>query len=76
MKKVTLTIASKDYIVSMDDAFAQYFQKDIDKFKNENGALSIQDLLRAYTHKCNENFKQSKQMEILKKDIEEKMRGQ
>lgn len=74
MKKVTITIASKDYNVSLDEDFANFFEADLAKFLNENSALGIKELLTAYVQKCYEEYKQTKTIDNLNLKIAETLK--
>lgn len=63
MKKVTITIASKDYTISLEENFAVYFELDMEKFLNENNSVDIKDLLTAYVQKCYESYRQEESID-------------
>lgn len=74
MKKVTITIASKDYTISLEDDFAEFFEKDLAKFLNENNAIGTKELLTAYVQKCYEKFEQTKSVDNLSLKIAESLK--
>lgn len=74
MKKVTITIASKDYNVTLDDDFAKFFESDLAKFLNENNALGTKDLLTAYVQKCYEQYQQTKSINELSLKVTESIK--
>lgn len=57
MKKVTLTVLSKDYTITLDDDFADVFSKDVERFKNEQGSFDAKELLTAFVQKCFECYR-------------------
>ncbi len=57
MKKVTITLSSKDYVVNLDDEFASYFEKDMKNFQNELDIFDAKGLITAYVQKSFECYK-------------------
>ena len=65
MKKVTITIASKDYTITLDEAFAESFQRDLEKFLGNKKGLDIKELLSAFVQKSYDNYLQEKEINHL-----------
>ncbi len=65
MKKVTITLSSKDYVVNLDDEFAFYLEKDMRHFQNELEIFDAKGLITAYVQKSFECYKQQKAIEEL-----------
>ncbi|ANE34284.1 hypothetical protein [Campylobacter hyointestinalis] len=63
MKQIVLTIASKDYTISLEDDFADAFSKDIEKLLQNKYQFGVKDLLTAFVHKCHESYTQGSQMD-------------
>lgn len=57
MKKVTVTIASKDYTITLDEEFALFFEEDMRNYIKESNALSVKELLTAFVQKCYETYR-------------------
>lgn len=62
MKKVTITIASKDYTITLDEAFAESFQKDLEHFLGNKKGLDTKELLSAFVQKSYDNYLQDKEI--------------
>ncbi len=58
MKKLTITISSRDYDISLEDDFAEFFQNDLSRYLNQHNAIDPKDLLTAYVQKCYECYEQ------------------
>lgn len=58
MKKVTVTIAAKDYTITLDEDFAVVFEEDLKAHLDDNNSLNIKELLTAFVQKCYENYRQ------------------
>lgn len=56
MKKVTVTIASKDYTITLDKSFAASFESDMNRFLGSNKGLDVKELLTAFVQKCYEGY--------------------
>ncbi len=70
MKKVSITIASKDYNITLEDEFAKFFEKDLKRFVSEGHSMDIKDLLSAFVQKSYESFQQGKSIEGLAKRLD------
>ncbi|ARR00122.1 MULTISPECIES: hypothetical protein [Campylobacter] len=62
MRQITLTVASKDYNITLDDEFADYFEADIKQLLDDKHQLAIKDLLTAFVKKCHENYEQKSEL--------------
>lgn len=73
MKKVTITVASKDYTITLEDAFAAHFSKDLELLLGRKKGLDTKELLTAFVQKCYENYTQEHQMSAMVMNIESKL---
>ncbi len=73
MKKVCITIANKDYTITLEDDFADFFQLDLGQFLHDNNFVDTKDLLTAYVQKCYESYEQKKELDELNRKIDKKM---
>lgn len=71
MKKVIVTIASKDYTITLDKSFATFFEKDMERFLGNNKGLDVKELLTAFVQKSYEGYKQDELLRSLMLKIEE-----
>lgn len=44
MKQITLTVSSRDYTITLDDDFAEVFERDWQKFMGERNLSSLVSL--------------------------------
>ena len=51
MRQITLTIGSKDFNITLDDDFADYFEADIKKLLDDKHQIAPKDLLIAFVKK-------------------------
>lgn len=70
MKKVTVTIASKDYTITLDKSFASSFESDMERFLGNNKGLDVKELLTAFVQKSYENYKQNELLDGISSKIE------
>ncbi|WP_096014981.1 hypothetical protein [Campylobacter lanienae] len=70
MRQITLTVASKDYNITLDDDFADYFEADIKKLLDDKHQLAIKDLLTAFVKKCHENYEQKSELSSILGNID------
>ncbi|ARQ97129.1 MAG: hypothetical protein SPI60_05215 [Campylobacter lanienae] len=70
MRQITLTVASKDYNITLDDDFADYFEADIKKLLDDKHQLAIKDLLTAFVKKCHENYEQKSELNSILGNID------
>jgi len=73
MKKVTITVASKDYTITLEDAFAASFTKDLELYLGKKKGLDTKELLTAFVQKCYENYKLEQELRDMAVSIEEKL---
>lgn len=71
MKKVTVTIASKDYTITLDKSFASFFESDMERFLGSNKGLDVKELLTAFVQKSYEGYKQDELLRSLIFKIDE-----
>ena len=70
MRQITLTVASKDYNITLDDDFADYFEADITKLLDDKHQLAIKDLLTAFVRKCHEHYEQKSELNSILGNID------
>ena len=70
MRQITLTVASKDYNITLDDDFADYFEADIKKLLDDKHQLAIKDLLTAFVRKCHERYEQKRELNSILGNID------
>lgn len=71
MKEVLLTIAAKDYTIRLENDFADFFEKDLDRLLDSKNQISVKELLTAFIQKCHEDFKQTEKTKEIYKKLEE-----
>lgn len=74
MKKITLTIASKDYTITLDEVFCETFEQDLRRFFEDELSMGVKDLLSAFVQKCYETHLQERKMENLSNSINERLK--
>ena len=65
MKKITVKIASTFYNISLEDDFAQNFEKEWETFTGGKKYLDVKELLSAFVQKCYENYQQERELRSL-----------
>ena len=65
MKKITVKIASTSYNISLEDEFAQSFEKEWETFTGGKRCLDVKELLSAYVQKCYENYQSERELRSL-----------
>lgn len=65
MKKITVSIASRDYTISLEDDFARSFERDWEVFLGGKKFLDVKELLSAFVQKCYENYQQERDLQNL-----------
>ena len=65
MKKITVKIASTSYNISLEDEFAQSFEKEWETFTGGKRCLYVKGLLSAYVQKCYENYQRERELRSL-----------
>ena len=55
MKKITLTISSRDYTITLDDDFAKFFEDDWQNLMGGRQFIEPKELLNAFIEKFYEN---------------------
>ena len=70
MRQITLTVASKDYNITLDDDFADYFEADIKKLLDDKHQQAIKDLLTAFVRKCHEHYEQKSELNSILGNID------
>ena len=73
MKKITVTIASRDYTISLEDEFAKSFERDWQMFLGGKKYLEVKELLSAFVQKCYENYQQECDLQALAKKLSDEL---
>ncbi|QKG29572.1 hypothetical protein [Campylobacter sp. RM16187] len=73
MKKITVTIASRDYTISLEDDFARSFERDWEVFLGGKKYLDVKELLSAFVQKCYENYQQERDLENLARKLSQEI---
>ena len=71
MKKVTLTITSKDYTITLDDAFAKSFEEEMGRFFKAGQGIDTKSLLNAFVQKCYDEYVKDKQIDNILERIDD-----
>ncbi|MDR0762150.1 MAG: hypothetical protein LBF13_03755 [Campylobacteraceae bacterium] len=73
MKKITISVSAKSFDVTLEDEFANFFSKEIEKlFKNKN-SLEIKDILAAFIQECHDKFENEKIEKEILHQVEKKL---
>ncbi|MDR2791075.1 MAG: hypothetical protein LBB59_08910 [Campylobacteraceae bacterium] len=69
MKKITLSISTKSFDITLeDDEFVKFFEDELTRFFKNKNSLMIGDILTAFAQECYDRFKSEKTMnELLNK---------
>ncbi len=70
MKKLSISISSRRYDISISDEFAKEFEKEIEDTFIKDGNNDIKTLLSAYVRKSYEKFLLEKEIETIYKKLE------
>nr|WP_314887329.1 hypothetical protein [uncultured Campylobacter sp.] len=73
MKKITVTIASRDYTISLEEEFAKSFEHDWQTFLGGKKYLEVKELLSAFVQKCYENYQQECDLQMLAKKLNDEI---
>ncbi|MDL0090008.1 hypothetical protein [Campylobacter gastrosuis] len=70
-KEITLTIASRDYVITIDDEeFARVLERDLGGFVGDKKFLSPKELLDAFVQKCYDSYSDECVLRDISKDID------
>lgn len=69
MKKITLTIHSKDYTITLDDEFAEAFERDWQELMDGKRFLEPKELLNAFVEKCYDSYLKDSAIQDLNETI-------
>ena len=70
MRQISLNIASKDFNITLDDEFADYFEEELRHYLDDKNLLTIKALLTAFIQKGYENYKQKKELSSILGNID------
>ena len=73
MRKITVKIASTSYNISLEDEFAQSFEREWDAFTGGKRYLDVKELLSAFVQQCYENYQQERDLENLAKKLSQEI---
>lgn len=71
MSKLTVSIGSKDFDITLDEDFAKFFEKDFLEAVGKKKNIEIKDLLWAYVQKSHNEYQNKKEFKRLLDKIEE-----
>lgn len=74
MKKIVISVNSRDYTITLEDEFAVAFQRDMQIFLDGKNTFSVKDLLTAFVQKCQENYFQDMELRELIKSISKELK--
>lgn len=74
MKKITLTISSRDYTISLDDDFAQAFERDWQEFMDGKRFLDPKELLNAFVKKSYDSYTKDNAISGLSQHIAKRLK--
>ncbi|ASM40475.1 hypothetical protein CSPB12327_00080 [Campylobacter sp. RM12327] len=74
MKKIVISVNSRDYTITLEDEFAVAFERDMQIFLDGKKTFSVKDLLTAFVQKCQENYFQDKELKELIKNISDELK--
>jgi len=74
MKKVTISVASKDYTITLEDAFAEAFLRDLELFLGKKKGLDTKELLTAFVQKSYDYYSQERALQDAIVKIDEALR--
>jgi len=69
LQKVTIKVEGKEYELELQEDFAFYMQKELDRHLHRHGNNSAKELLSAYLKKCYECYLSEKKLQELLKKI-------
>lgn len=73
MKKLVLTVNSRDYTITLEDDFAVAFEEDLVKFLDGKRSFAAKELLTAFIYKCQEQHFQELELKNLIKSINKEL---
>lgn len=74
-KKITLTIASRDFAINVDDeGFARILERDFGRFEGNRKFVDVKELLNAYVQRCYDTYADELQMKVLTNDIKKALK--
>jgi len=71
-KKISLYIGGRKFDVDVDDKFAIYLEKQMERDFNIDGNNDVKTLLQAYVRKTHELYKQNQQIDDILQKMEKK----
>jgi len=69
LQKITIKIEGKEYGLELQDDFASYMKKELEKNLNPYSNNTIKEVLNAYLKKCYECYLSEKKLQNLLKKI-------
>ena len=74
MKQIALTISSRDYTITLEDDFAEIFERDWQKFMGGRKFIEPKELLNAFIEKCYESHTNERALKNVIKDVEKALK--
>ena len=71
MKQIKLTVSSRDYTITLDDDFAEVFERDWQKFMGGKKFIEPRELINAFVEKSYESYTNLRVVKDVTKEIEE-----
>lgn len=71
MSRITVSIGSKDFDITVDEDFARFFERDFAQAVGSKKNIEIKDLLWAYVQKSYDQYQNEQQIATILKKIEQ-----
>jgi len=70
MSKISLHVGSKDFDISLDGDFYEYFKEDFNLSFNDRKNIDIKELLQAFVQKSYNEYQDKLKLEEISKKLE------
>jgi len=70
MSKVTVSVGSKDFDITLDEGFAKFFEKDFKDTFDEKNSIDTKELLCAYVKKSYDEYQNRQEYKTMVENIE------
>ncbi len=71
MSKLTISIGSKDFDITLEPEFSKYFEEEFQDTFGQKTTIETKELLYAYAQKCYDEFEKKKEEKKLSDRIDE-----
>ena len=71
MSKVTVSVGSKDFDITLDEEFAKFFEKEFKETFDEKNTIETKELLYAYVQKSYDEYLAKIEYEMMVNKIDE-----